>query len=132
MYFETKAQLRKLRLSPRKIRLVVDTIKGLPVDEALKQLQFSSKHAAKPIITLLNSAIANATHNYQAERETLIIKNAYVDGGSILYRWLPRAMGRATPIRKRTAHITIILSGEAEEAKLSHKKKAAEEKSQEI
>ena len=128
MYLETKAQLRKLRMSPRKVRLVVDVIKGLMVDDALKQLQFSSKHAAQPVKKLLDSAIANAIHNYQAKRDSLIVKNAFVDGGSILYRWLPRAMGRATPIRKRTAHITIVLSGEAEEAKLRNEKKATEKR----
>src|SRR3990167_495670 len=102
MYLETKAQLRKLRMSPRKVRLVVDVIKGLMVDDALKQLQFSSKHAAQPVKKLLDSAIANAIHNYQAKRDSLIVKNAFVDGGSILYRWLPRAMGRATPIDRKS------------------------------
>ena len=101
---------------------------GLMVDDALKQLQFSSKHAAQPVKKLLDSAIANAIHNYQAKRDSLIVKNAFVDGGSILYRWLPLAMGRATPIRKRTAHITIVLSGEAEEAKLRNEKKATEKR----
>jgi large subunit ribosomal protein L22 len=106
-----KAQLRYLRMAPRKIRLIVDLIRGLHVTEAMKQLQFSKKDAARPIMKLLASAIANAEHNAQMKTETLIVKTAFVDGGPILYRSMPRAQGRATPLRKRTSHITIILEG---------------------
>ncbi len=112
---ETKAQLKSLRMSPRKVRLVTDVIRGLQVDEALNQLQFSTKDAALPVKKLLDSAIANAVHNHNMSRESLVVGHTFVNGGAILYRWMPRAMGRATPIRKRTSHITIVLEGEATE-----------------
>lgn len=115
-------------MSPRKVRLIVEVIKGLFATEALKQLQFSSKHAAQPVIKLLNSAIANAVHNYHATPDSLIIKNAFVDGGSILYRWMPRAMGRATPIRKRTSHVTIVLNGMTEAGQLGNEKRQVKAK----
>ncbi len=111
---ETTASLKNVRLSPRKIRLITDLIKGMNVAEAVIQLQFSRKHAARTVLKLLRSALANAKHNHDLKPESLMIKNAFVDGGAILYRWMPRAMGRATPLRKRTAHVTIILSGEGE------------------
>lgn len=124
----TTATLRRLRMSPRKVRLVVALIRGRKVDEALAQLQFAKKIAARPILKLLQSAVANAAHNHQLQRDSLTIKSVTVDGGQILYRWQPRAMGRATPIRKRTSHVTIILEGEMTEktGKPKLKKKEAE------
>ena len=110
---ETTATLKNLRLAPRKVRLVTDLIKGMTALEAATQLEFSRKHAARIVLKLLRSAMANAGHNYKMSVNTLVIKNAVVDGGATLHRWMPRAMGRATPIRKRTAHITITLSGTA-------------------
>ena len=111
---ETTATLKSLRMSPRKVRLVTDLIKGLPVAQALVQLEFLPKHAARPVLKLLQSAVANAKHNHSLKIDSLVIKNVVVDGGAILYRWMPRAMGRATPIRKRTAHITMVLTGDVE------------------
>lgn len=108
---ETKAHLNNFRMSPRKVRLVTDMIRGLSVEAALQQLQFSRKHAARPVMKLLQSAVANALHNHQAERETLMVTSTLVNSGATLHRWMPRAMGRATPIRKRTSHVTIVLSG---------------------
>ncbi|OGH64826.1 MAG: 50S ribosomal protein L22 [Candidatus Magasanikbacteria bacterium RIFCSPHIGHO2_01_FULL_41_23] len=108
---ETTATLKNLHLAPRKVRLVTDLIKGMSAIEAAQQLEFSRKHAARSILKLLRSAIANAEHNHKMAIQTLIIKNAVVDGGATLHRWMPRAMGRATPIRKRTSHITITLVG---------------------
>lgn len=119
---ETKATLRYLRMSPRKVRLLVDLVRGMPVKEAQAQLQFSKKDASRPVGKLLDSAIANAVHNHGAKPETLVVKTAFVDGGPIMYRWMPRAMGRATPLRKRTSHITIVLEGQAEEKKVKSKK----------
>lgn len=124
---QTKATLRRLRVAPRKVRLLIDLIRGMEVGKAIEQLQFSKKHAAKPVLKLLKSAIANAGHNHQIKPETLVIKTAYVDGGATLHRWIPRAMGRATPIRKRTSHITLILEGEVDE-KLAKKVKAEAKK----
>jgi large subunit ribosomal protein L22 len=97
-------------MSPRKIRLVAGLIRGLDVAKAESQLGFSVKAAARPVLKLLRSAIANAEHNHKLEREGLYIKVITVDGGPMLKRWRARAFGRAAPIRKRTSHITIILS----------------------
>jgi len=115
MNFEATAQLNSLRISPRKVRLVTDVIKGLPVERARQELKFSAKDAARPVLKLLESAVANAVHNHHLKPETLVVKHTAVNGGSILYRWMPRAMGRATPLRKRTAHVSMVLSGEVDE-----------------
>lgn len=125
---QTKAVLRRLHMSPQKVRLLVDLIRGKRADDALVQLQVSRKSAARPVRKLLDSAIANAKHNYEANVATLRITQAFVDGGPMQYRWMPRAMGRATPIRKRTSHVTIVLEGEAEtkNVKRSTKNKKAD------
>lgn len=115
MKVQTRAKLRYLRMSPRKVRLLVDLIRGLHVQDALAQLDMSAKHASRPVKKLLESAIANATHNDNADASTLVVKTATVDGGPILYRWMPRAFGRASKIKKRTSHITLILEGEQKE-----------------
>jgi large subunit ribosomal protein L22 len=104
-----RAKLRHLRISPRKVRLVTDLVKGLSVEEAERQLKFLNKRAARPILKLLNSAVANAQHNASLAKEGLYVKDIAVEPGPSLKRWRPRAMGRATPIMKRTSHITIIL-----------------------
>jgi large subunit ribosomal protein L22 len=109
---EAQAQLKHLRMGPQKVRLVTGLVRGLNVDEALAQLAFSSKHAARPIKKLLESAIANAEHNHEMERTSLVIKNIIVDGGPVLHRWMPRAHGSASPLRKRSSHITVTLEGE--------------------
>lgn len=109
---QTTARLRSLRMAPRKVRLLVDLIRGKKVQDAINQLSFSTKIAAKDVLKLLKSGIANAKHNHGINEETLVIKTAFVDGGKTLHRSTPRAMGRATPIRKRTSHITLVLEGE--------------------
>lgn len=103
------AKLRYLRMSPRKARLAANFIKGMNVMEARTQLKFLPKRAAGPILRLLDSAVANAFHNFSLPKENLYISRITVEPGPSLKRWLPRAMGRATPILKRTSHITIIL-----------------------
>ena len=115
MTAKTKAQLKFLRMGPRKVRLLIDLVRGMKVADAMIQLEFSKKNAAKPLLKLLKSAVANAIHNENMKEDTLVIKEAFADGGPILHRWMPRAMGRATPIRKRTSHITIVLEGEVDE-----------------
>lgn len=110
------AKLKNLRMGPRKVRLVVDLIRGRNIADALTQLQFMKKHAARPVIKLLQSAVANASHNHQLVEETLVIKEIFVDGGQVLHRWMPRAMGRATPLRKRSSHITLVLAGDVNTA----------------
>ncbi|MBT3418716.1 MAG: 50S ribosomal protein L22 [Candidatus Magasanikbacteria bacterium] len=112
MKAQAKAKLRYLRMSPRKVRLLVDLIRGMEADKALLQLQFSQKAAARPIKKLLESVIANAVHNHSVEKNSLVVKTAFVDGGPILYRWRPRAFGRASKIRKRTSHVTLIVEGD--------------------
>ncbi len=108
---QTSATLRSLRMSPRKVRLLIDLIRGMNAHEALVQLQFSAKEAARPVYKLLASGIANATHNHGADAKTLVVSKATVDGGAMMYRYTPRAMGRATPVRHRTSHITLVLTG---------------------
>lgn len=115
MQVKTTAKLNNLRMSPQKVRLIVDLIRGLSVEEALTQLQFSSKNAALPVKKLLKSAIANAKHNHNLKIETLKIDSIRVDEGKTLYRWMPRAMGRATPLRKRNSHIILVLVGDQEQ-----------------
>lgn len=113
---EQKAVLRHLRIAPRKVRLVAGVLKRLPVNEAEAQLLISPKKAAKPLIKLLRSAVANAKNNAQLKPENLFIKEIKVNQGPILKRSLPRAMGRATLIQKKTSHITLVL-GELENLK---------------
>ena len=134
MKVQTKAQLNFLRMTPQKVRLVAGLVRGLEVSRALEQLQFSSKQAALPVKKLIESAIANAKHNHNIKEETLKIETIFVNEGSVLKRWMPRAMGRATPLRKKSSHITVILSGEAEEIKKATKKTEtkAEAKKEEV
>lgn len=127
MKVESHAQLKSLRMSPRKVRLVVDLIRGLEVDKALAQLAFSKKDAARPVKKLLESAIANAVHNKSMKREGLMIEGGFVDEGRAIKRWQPRAFGRANPLRKRSAHITLILSGMIDAIALSKKTEEAKE-----
>ncbi len=107
---EVTANLRFLRIGPRKVRLVADAIRGRKATFAIDVLEMMNKRAAKPMIKLLKSAIANAKHNHNLEVETLRVKSVMVDGGPVLKRWMPRAHGRATPVRERTSHINLVLS----------------------
>lgn len=121
---EIKAKAQFVRTSARKIRLVVDLVRGLDVNKALDQLQFCRKLAAKPVAKLVNSAIANAINNFELEKDNLFIKEIKVDEGPTAYRWMPKAHGRATPLRKRTSHISLVLA----EVKDSGKKEAKKQK----
>ena len=106
---ETQAVARHIRMSPRKVRYVADLVRGKKVEEALDILTFTPRRASPVISRLLKSAIANAGQNESIDVDTLYIKKIFVDGGSTLKRFRPRAMGRATTIRKRTSHITVVL-----------------------
>lgn len=106
---EVKAQLRYLRQSPRKVRLVADAIRGKTVNDAQAQLRFASRAAAAPLQKLLMSAVANARSNFHLNTSGLFIKSIRVDQGSTLKRFRPRAFGRSAPIRKKTSHITLVL-----------------------
>jgi large subunit ribosomal protein L22 len=105
-----KASATHIRISPRKVRMVVDTVRGKSVSQALSILGFTRKKAALPVQKLLKSAVANAVENGGInDVETLVIDCIMVDEGPTLKRYMPRARGRATPIRKRTSHIRIVL-----------------------
>lgn len=106
---EVKAYARYIHMSPRKLRLVADMVRKARVDVALEQLRYSSKDAALPISKLINSAIANATHNFSLNREDLVVKAITVDGGPVMKRMVPRAQGRAEIIRRRMAHVNLVL-----------------------
>jgi len=116
---EVKATARYIRMSPRKIRLVVDVIRGLDVSQARTQLAVMKKAAAEPVLKLLESAVANATHNFEQDASTLYVKSIMADGGPVLARWRARAFGRAAPIRKRTTHISIVLDSRVEKSSKS-------------
>jgi len=116
---QVKAKVKFVKISPKKMRLVVDLIRGLDVEKALEKLSFTNKVAAKPIIKLLESAISNAEENLKLQRNNLLIGSIQVDAGPVLKRWRPRAFGRATPIRKRSSHVLVVL-----DEKVPTKKKA--------
>lgn len=115
------AKLSRLDMSPKKVRLVIDAVRGKKAAVAKRQLAFLNKKAAEPVLKLLNSAIANATHNHSLKEDTLEISEIRVDGGRTLKRWRPRAFGRAGKIRKRTSHIKIVLSGDVDPALVAKK-----------
>ena len=125
---ETKAINRYLQTSPRKMRLVIDLIRGKGVEEALSILHFTTKHAAKTAERVLRSAISNAQNKEESGRidtSTLYIKEAYVNGGVTAKRIMPAPMGRAFRIRKRSNHITIVLGQRAQIKKAVSKTKAS-------
>lgn len=107
---EAKAVLRYARMSPRKVRMVIDVIRGRGVSEALTVLKYMPRAAAPVVEKVLHSAVANAGQRDLGDPESLKISRAYVDGGPILKRFQARAMGRAFPIHKRTSHVTIVVS----------------------
>ncbi|MBW1971336.1 MAG: 50S ribosomal protein L22 [Deltaproteobacteria bacterium] len=106
---ESQAKVKYVRIAPRKARLVADLIRGQTVNSALGTLIYTKKAAAKVIIKLLKSAVANASSQSNVDVDKLFIKKIFVDSGPTLKRFIPRAMGRATRIRKRTCHITVVL-----------------------
>ena len=106
----TSAKLTNSRLSPQKMRLVADQIRGLPVERALDVLTFSNKKAATVIKKVLESAIANAEHNDSADIDDLKISEILVDAGPTMKRLRPRARGRADRIIKRTSHLKVTVS----------------------
>jgi large subunit ribosomal protein L22 len=106
----TRAQVRHVRMSAYKVREVLDLIRNLPTAEAADVLQFTDRAASEVIGKCLASAVANAQHNDELDGDTLYVSACYADEGPTLKRWRPRARGRATRIRKRLCHITIIVS----------------------
>ena len=118
---EVQAHARYIRIAPRKVRLVTNLVKGLRASLAIAELAFRPKVAALPVRKLIESAMANAVHNFKLSRESLYIQQITADGGPTLKRWRPRAFGKAAPIRKRTTHISVVLTDEPIIKK--HKKK---------
>ena len=104
---EAKAIAKEVRISPRKARQVIDLVRGKEIGEATGILRHTPKKAAEIIEKVLNSAVANAEHNHDLIPHELYISEAYVDEGPTMKRFRPRAMGQASPINKRTSHITI-------------------------
>ncbi len=107
---EARAVARQVRISPRKVRVVVDQIRGKSVAEARTILAFSERSAAEPVAKVLNSAVANAENNYGMRGDDLVVKATYVDEGTTLKRIRPRAKGSASRINKRASHITVIVA----------------------
>ncbi len=110
MATETTARLRGARISAQKVRLVADQIRGLQVEQALNFLQFSTKKAARIVLKVLESAIANAENNEGADVDELKVSTVFVDEGMVMKRIRPRAKGRADRILKQTCHITVKVS----------------------
>jgi len=122
---EATAKLRYLRIAPRKARLVADLIRGANIKEAKMQLAGNLKKTASPILKLLNSAESNAKHNFKLNSENLYVKEIRVDQGPFYKRYMPRARGRATVIKRKTSHISLVLA----ERVVKVKPKKQEEKS---
>jgi len=108
------ASLNNHRISPRKVRVAANLVRGKSVDEAILILSHTPKKAADPLVVLIESAIANAKNNFQIERETLMIKELRVDGGQVLKRSMPRSRGMANRILKRTSHVSLVLAPKVE------------------
>lgn len=104
-----EALAKNIRISPRKARLVVDTIRGKSVLEAEHILMFMPKRGGRMVLTLLRSAIANAEHQYQSEKKTLFVTKVTANEGTVMKRFRARAFGSGAPIRKRTSHVYIVL-----------------------
>ena len=107
---KVRAQAKYVRQSPYKVRLVLDLVRSMPVDDARTTLDFTNRRAAPTIRKVLESAVANAEHNFALDADELFISEAFADEGPTLKRWRPRARGRATRINKRTSHITIVVA----------------------
>jgi large subunit ribosomal protein L22 len=106
---EAKAVAKYIRMSPQKVRLVVDLVRGKKVQEAKNILLYTRKYAAGIVAKVIKSALANATQNPNIDENILYVKEIFVDQGPTLKRWRARAQGRAAGIKKRTSHITVVL-----------------------
>ncbi len=120
------AKLTQLRMSSRKVGLVADLIRGMDTREAENQLKFLTKRASLPLLKLLKSAVSNAQHNFNIEKDNLFISEIQINQGRTLKRWRARAMGRSAPIMKRTSHISLVLETKKEEKGKKAKKSKPE------
>ncbi len=119
---QVTAKLRYVRTSPRKLRLLADFIRGKKVVRAMESLSLMNKKQARLLLKLLQSAVANAKNNFSLPAEELYIKIIVVDGGPVLKRFTPKAHGRATPVRERTAHVSLVLEALSKTKKKSKTK----------
>jgi large subunit ribosomal protein L22 len=136
---EATAKLRYLRIAPRKVRVVADLIRGQNVDRALSQLAYVEKRAAEPLAKLLRSAVANAEKAHEKaaagrsfDADRLVVKSLMVDQGPSLRRFMPRAMGRAFKVLKKTSHISLTVADDVKIPKKLPKKQAGAKKSRAI
>ncbi len=107
---DVKSTAKTVRYTPRKVRLVLDLVRGKSVDEAMAILKFMPNHAATAVAKVVKSATANATHNFQLNEKALYVKECYANEGVVMKRFMPRAKGNAAQILKRTSHITVVVS----------------------
>jgi len=107
---EAKAHARYIRIAPRKVQLIMDLIRGKEVGEAIAILRHTPRSASPVVEKILNSAIANAEHNFSLDPNKLVVSQAFANPGPTMKRFRPRAMGRASRINKRTSHITLVVS----------------------
>src|SRR3954470_13678765 len=107
---EVRSVLRSIRMSPQKVRLVLDLVRGMPAQEALSVLKFLPQRAARPVAATIRSAMANAENNFNMDPDELIITRCAADEGRTLKRWRPRARGRVNQILKRSSHITVVVA----------------------
>ena len=107
---EAVAKTRNLRVSPSKVRLVIDQIRGKNVEQAMQILEFSKRRISGPVLETLKSAIANAENNLGLDVDTLIVSRVFVDNAKTMRRFMPRARGRASRILKRSSHLTVAVS----------------------
>ena len=112
---EVRAVQRHIRMSPQKVRLVLDVVRGKNAREALAILKFLPHRAARPVAAAVRSAVANAENNFNMDPDELVIMRCAADEGRTLKRWRPRAQGRASRINKRTSHITLVVQPRPEE-----------------
>lgn len=104
-----EAKIRYVRMTPRKMRMVADQVRGMQVGKAVDYLTFCRRRAARPLLKLVKSALANADQKGDMDLDNLVVTKLHVDQGPTFKRWMPRARGMATPILKRTSHVTVVL-----------------------
>lgn len=115
---QSKAVARTVRIAPRKVRLILDLVRGKEVGEAISILKLTNKRSSPVVEKLVKSAVANAEHNYDMDIDNLYISEIFADEGPTMKRFRPRAQGRATKINKRTSHITVVVKEYANEAEV--------------
>jgi large subunit ribosomal protein L22 len=122
---KVKAKLKNIRISPRKVRISADIVRGCNIEEAIFRLDNTVKKANEPIKKMLLSAVANAENNFNLDKDSLVITDIQVGEGITIKRWMPRAYGRASSILKRSSHISMVLEGKESTKKVVKKKKHA-------